>query len=99
MASKIWHWLNDRLPLKTVLQLGLDEEIPGGASFFFALGSATLFVFNLQILTGIWQLFYYVPTVDHAYASLNFLRLSVPYGWLIHGLHYWGANAMVVLIG
>ncbi len=99
MASKIWKWVNDRMPIATILQLGLDEEIPGGASFFFTLGSATLFIFILQIVTGVWQLFYYVPTIDHAYDSLTFLRLLVPYGWLIHGLHYWGASAMVVLIG
>ncbi|MGA9294947.1 MAG: cytochrome b N-terminal domain-containing protein [Ignavibacteriaceae bacterium] len=99
MQSKIWIWINDRIPVAKMLQLGLDEEIPGGASFFFTLGSATLFVFILQMITGIWQLFYYVPTVDHAYDSLNYLRLFVPYGWLIHGLHYWGASAMVVLVG
>ncbi len=99
MASKIWKWVNDRMPIATILQLGLDEEIPGGASFFFTLGSATLFIFILQIVTGVWQLFYYVPTIDHAYDSLTFLRLLVPYGWLIHGLHYWGASAMVVLVG
>jgi len=99
MSFKIWKWINDRIPIAKMLQLGLDEEIPGGASFFFTLGSATLFVFILQMITGIWQLFYYVPTIDHAYDSLNYLRLFVPYGWLIHGLHYWGASAMVVLVG
>jgi ubiquinol-cytochrome c reductase cytochrome b subunit len=99
MASKVWEWVNTRMPIAKILQLGLDEEIPGGASFFFTLGSATLFIFIIQIVTGIWQLFYYVPTVDHAYDSLTYLRLFVPYGWLIHGLHYWGASAMVVLVG
>jgi len=98
VVSKFWQWINERIPLKMMLQVGLDEEIPGGASFFYTLGGATLFVFVLQIVTGIWQLFYYVPTVDHAYNSLNYLRIFVPYGWLIHGLHYWGGNAMVVLI-
>ncbi len=97
--SKIWEWINLRIPVARMLQLGLDEEIPGGSSFFFTLGSATLFVFILQMITGIWQLFYYVPTIDHAYDSLNFMRLFVPYGWLIHGLHYWGASAMVILVG
>ena len=97
--SKTWKWINERLPVAKILQFGLDEEIPGGASFFYTLGSSTLFVFIILIVTGIWQLFYYVPTVDHAYDSLNFLRLFVPYGWLIHGLHYWGASAMVVLVG
>lgn len=99
MASKFRQWISERLPINAVLQSGLNEEIPGGSSFFFTLGSALLFVFMLQVITGIWQLFYYVPTVDHAYNSLSYLRISVPYGWLIHGIHYWGANIMAVLVG
>ena len=99
MLSSIWRWLNDRWPLSALLRSGLEETIPGGSSFAYTLGSATLIVFLLQVVTGVWQLFYYVPTVDHAYDSLNYLRDDVPFGWLIHGLHYWGASAMVVLVG
>ncbi len=91
-------WFNERLPLGGLIRSALDEKIPGRASFFYTLGSATLFVFALQVVTGIWQLFYYVPTTDHAYASLSFLRIQVPYGWLMHGIHYWGANIMAILI-
>ena len=98
MASRIMRWIDDRWPVSAVLSLGLDEEIPGGASVTYTLGSATLLVFFLQALTGVWQLFYYVPTVDHAYDSVAYLRTDVPFGWLVHGLHYWGANAMVVLV-
>ncbi|MDD1713385.1 MAG: cytochrome b N-terminal domain-containing protein, partial [Methanoregulaceae archaeon] len=61
-------------------------------------GSAALIVFLLQIATGIWQLFYYVPTLTQSYNSLNYMRTEIPFGWLVHGLHYWGANAMVVLV-
>ncbi len=96
--GRINNWFNERLPLGGLIGSTLDEKIPGGASFFYTLGSATLFVFTLQVLTGVWQLFYYVPTVDHAYASLSFLRIHVPYGWLVHGIHYWGANIMAILI-
>ena len=98
MESKFYKWLDKRFALKGMFNAVFDEEIPGGSSFFFTLGSATLFVFGLQIITGIWQLFYYVPTVDHAYDSLSYLRIFVPYGWLIQGIHYWGANIMAVLI-
>lgn len=92
-------WIDARFPLRAVLRLGTDEDIPGGAHFAYALGSATLFVFLLQVATGCVQLLYYVPTVDHAYDSLMYLRTQVAFGWLVHGLHYWGANAMVVLVG
>lgn len=98
MLSQIWHWLNERWPFSTLIHLALDEEIPGGSRFTYTLGSALLTVFMLQAVTGIMQLFYYVPTVDHAYDSVNFLRTKIPFGWLINGLHYWGANAMIILI-
>ncbi|MGE5237829.1 MAG: cytochrome b N-terminal domain-containing protein [Chloroflexota bacterium] len=98
MVSMIWKWLNERWPLSQLIHLSLDEEITGGSSFAYTLGSATLTVFILQAVTGVLQLFFYVPTVDHAYDSISFLRTDVAFGWLVNGLHYWGANAMVVLI-
>ena len=98
MVRKIWGWLNERWPLSALVRLSLEEEIPGGSRFAYTLGASTLIVFLLQAGTGIFQLFYYVPTTDHAYNSLHFLWVQVPFGWLVHGLHYWGANAMVVLV-
>ncbi|MBE0649807.1 MAG: cytochrome b N-terminal domain-containing protein [Bacteroidales bacterium] len=98
MGQNIKNWLKERIDLGGIVDAAFDEKIPGGASFFYTMGSATLFVFTLQVITGIWQLFYYVPTVDHAYASLSYFRIHVPYGWLIHGIHYWGANILAVLV-
>jgi ubiquinol-cytochrome c reductase cytochrome b subunit len=98
-ASGFRQWLEARLPIAAVVRWGTDEEIPGGARFFYTLGSVALFLVGLEVVTGLWQLLYYVPTVDHAYASVMYLRLQVPLGWLVHGLHYWGANAFIVVIG
>ncbi len=98
IVSRILKWVNDRWPLSTLVRLALEEEIPGGARFAYTLGSATLIVFLLQAVSGVMQLFFYVPTVDHAYDSIGYLRTEVPFGWLIHGLHYWGANAMIILV-
>jgi ubiquinol-cytochrome c reductase cytochrome b subunit len=98
MITKLRQWIDERWPLSQLISLGLDEEIPGGSSFAYVLGSSTLIVLLLQAVTGIWQIFYYVPTVDHAYDSVNYLRTAVPFGWLINGLHYWGANAMIILL-
>ncbi len=99
MLSSMNRWINDRWPLAEVWKLTTDEDIAGGASYAYVFGSATLSLFVLQIITGVWQLLYYVPTINHAYASLSYIRLSVPFGWLIHGIHYWGAIAMAILIG
>jgi ubiquinol-cytochrome c reductase cytochrome b subunit len=99
VIARAWQWLNHRLPVSAIILLGLKEDMPGGTSFAYTIGSATLLVFLVQVVTGVWQMFYYVPTVDHAYDSLNYLRQDVPFGWLVHGLHYWGATAMVILVG
>ena len=98
MASKLNQWFKDRLSLDGIMESAADEKIPGGASFFYTLGSSVLFVFTLMVITGVWHLFYYVPSVDHAYESLSYLRTQVPFGWLIHGIHYWGANIMAILV-
>ena len=50
-----------------------------------------------QIVTGILLTIYYVPTPDQAYATVRYISTQVPAGWLIRGLHHWGASAMVVL--
>ncbi len=91
-------WIDDRWPVSRVVRAIFVEDIPGGGSYWYSFGSSALFVFILQAVTGICELFFYVPTVDHAYISLGFLRTEVPFGWLIHNLHYWGATAMVVLV-
>jgi ubiquinol-cytochrome c reductase cytochrome b subunit len=98
MISQIRRWLNERWPFSTLVHLALDEEIPGGSRYSYTFGSALLTVFALQAATGILQLFYYIPAVDYAYDSVNFLRTMIPFGWLVNGLHYWGANAMIIII-
>jgi ubiquinol-cytochrome c reductase cytochrome b subunit len=97
VAVGLGSWLERRLPLGRWTREAVTEEIPGGASYWYVFGSATAIVFVVLAATGIWQVFYYVPSTDRAYDSVNFLRFQVPWGWLIHGLHYWAATAMVVL--
>ena len=92
-------WIDDRTGLIKAGAEFLHEEIPGGTRFSYTLGSACMFLLTIQIVTGIWKLFYYVPTVDYAYSSLNYLRLQVPFGWLIHGIHYWGGTLFAIIVG
>jgi len=98
MFSRILKWIDERWPLTPFIRLALEEDMSGGAGYAYVFGSAALIIFLLQVVTGIWQLFYYVPTLGEGYNSLNYLRTEIPFGWLIHGLHYWGANAMVILV-
>lgn len=99
MASRIYAWLDSRLKLKPVKAALLDEPIPGGASWIYVFGSATLFLFFLQAITGMFLAVYYAPTPDHAYDSVRYIETQALFGAFVRGLHHWGASAMVVAIG
>jgi quinol-cytochrome oxidoreductase complex cytochrome b subunit len=62
------------------------------------LGSASLFLFVMQGLTGIFLSVYYTPSPDHAYDSIQYIMTSVAFGWLIRGIHHWGATLMVLVV-
>ncbi len=96
---RLYDWLDSRLKLKPIQKTLLDEPIPGGASWIYVFGSATLFLFVLQAVTGMFLAIYYAPTPDHAYDSIQFIEKEVTFGWFVRGLHHWGASAMVMAIG
>jgi quinol-cytochrome oxidoreductase complex cytochrome b subunit len=96
MAARVSAWLDERIGWRHVWQAIFLRKVPK-VNWLYALGSATLFVTLNQIVTGILLTVYYVPTPDHAYDSVQYITSQVPAGWLIRGLHHWGASAMVVL--
>lgn len=99
MASRVYGWLDSRLRLKSLEKTLLDEPIPGGASWNYVFGSATLFLFVLQAVTGMFLAVYYVPSPDHAYDTVQYIQQEVSFGWFIRGLHHWGASAVMMAIG
>ncbi|MGA2395248.1 MAG: cytochrome b N-terminal domain-containing protein, partial [Candidatus Lustribacter sp.] len=72
--------------------------VPGGASYWYAFGSATVFAMILQIVTGIFLTFYYSPSAATAWESTKYIIDKVPAGHLVLSLHYWGATAMIAFM-
>jgi quinol-cytochrome oxidoreductase complex cytochrome b subunit len=97
MFQKTFNWLDERLGLKTIYSTVLDRKVPK-VNWWFTLGSASLFLFVLQGITGIMLTVYYIPSPDHAYDSIQFIMTGVSYGWLIRGIHHWGASLMVLIV-
>jgi quinol-cytochrome oxidoreductase complex cytochrome b subunit len=97
MFQKTFDWLDERLGLKTIYSTVLDRKVPK-VNWWFTLGSASLFLFVLQGITGIMLTIYYVPSPDHAYDSIQYIMTGVSYGWLIRGIHHWGASLMVLIV-
>jgi len=98
MLNTIYHWIDERINLTALMEKLLYEPIPGGARYAYVFGSALIFIFGMQILTGILLMFYYAPTVDHAWQSIRYIMEELDYGWLIRGLHHWGSSAMIVMM-
>ena len=98
MLNKIYNWIDERIDLKSLQAKLLNEPMAGGARFAYVFGSCLLFIFMLQVVTGILLMFYYAPTADHAWESTKYIMEEVEYGWFILSYHLWGASAMVVVI-
>jgi ubiquinol-cytochrome c reductase cytochrome b subunit len=97
MAAKVMSWLDERLGLTTIYNTVLDRNVPK-VNWLFTLGSATAILFALQAVTGTFLTVYYVPSPDHAYDSIQYIMTGVAYGWLIRGIHHWGASLMVITV-
>jgi quinol-cytochrome oxidoreductase complex cytochrome b subunit len=97
MTTKLMSWLDERLGLQGIYSTVLDRKVPK-VNWWFTLGSASLFLFVMQGVTGIFLTIYYVPSPDHAYDSIQFIMNGVPFGWLIRGIHHWGASLMVIFV-
>lgn len=97
MAEKVMSWLDERLGLTGIYNTVFDRDVPK-VNWWYTLGSASLFLFGMQIITGIFLTVYYVPSPDHAYDSVQYIMNGVAFGWLIRGIHHWGASLMVVVV-
>jgi quinol-cytochrome oxidoreductase complex cytochrome b subunit len=96
MTTRLGNWLDERVGWRQAWAAIFLRKLPK-VNWLYTLGSATLFVGINQIVTGILLTIYYVPSPDQAYDSVQFITTEVTAGWLIRGLHHWGASAMVVL--
>ncbi|HSL72029.1 MAG TPA: cytochrome b N-terminal domain-containing protein, partial [Longimicrobiales bacterium] len=95
---RIYHWLDERVDLGQLRRVLLDRPVPDRLTWWHTLGSATLTVFLVQIVTGIVLATYYAASPDHAYDSVQYLESEIRNGTLVRGVHHWGSSAMVVLV-
>jgi quinol-cytochrome oxidoreductase complex cytochrome b subunit len=97
MGEKIFEWLDERLNLRGIYNEVLDRDVPK-VNWWFTLGSASLFLCLMQGITGIFLTMYYVPDPNKAYDSIDYIMNGVSFGWLIRGIHHWGATLLVIFV-
>lgn len=89
-------WLQDRIGWEDLAHVAAKKEVPVHRyTIFYYLGGMALFLFSVQVATGILLLLYYRPSASEAFESVQYIMAEVPFGWLIRSIHSWGANLFV----
>jgi ubiquinol-cytochrome c reductase cytochrome b subunit len=91
-------WLNERTGHRDLIRHALDEPVIGGARWMYVFGSALTLSLVVQVVTGWLLMSAYAPSATTAWASVAHISYSMSMGWLVRGLHHFGAQAMVVLV-
>lgn len=98
VAEGVTNYVDERTGVKTGLQWFLFRNIPKGTSWFQTLGFTAMALFGLQAITGIVLAMYYKPDPTLAFNSIDQITNDVTWGWLVRGMHKWGASAMIVVV-
>jgi len=88
--------IDSNLPIDQAWRRALKFRVPSHAGWRHALGGITYVLFLLLIVTGVLLSFYYRPSAEEAYQSVQYIVSGVTFGWLIRDLHVWGANLIVL---
>jgi quinol-cytochrome oxidoreductase complex cytochrome b subunit len=91
-------WVEERSGFVGAIRYFLFRRVPHDTNWFHTLGSATLTAFLVQLVTGVILAFYYKPSPNEAYDSIQMITNDLTLGWLVRGMHRWGASVFIILL-
>jgi cytochrome b6 len=98
MMQTVVDWLDERIDLSGIRHFIAEKGVPiHTQEVWYYLGGMTMFLFGVQVFTGILLLLYYRPSSAEAYESVQFIVTQVQFGWLIRNVHSWSANLLIAL--
>jgi cytochrome b6 len=97
-GRRMGDFFRTRYPIASVAEFLAKKTVPiHKHTLWYYFGGITLFLFVVQVVTGILLLLYYRPSADHAYESVKFIVTQVNFGWLIRSVHSWSANVLIAV--
>jgi quinol-cytochrome oxidoreductase complex cytochrome b subunit len=91
-------WLDERFGWAEMAAPLKKKTVPvHKLSYWYFFGGITLFLFGVQVCTGILLLLYYRPSAGEAFESVQYIMTRVQFGWLIRSIHSWAANLMILM--
>jgi menaquinol-cytochrome c reductase cytochrome b subunit len=104
-VNRIYKFLDERLNLSPLVKDIAEHPVPDHANplktpsaLMYCFGGIAFFIILLQVLTGVFLMLYYVPSPDHAYASVSYIQNETAFGFLVQGVHRVGASVLVVMV-
>lgn len=95
--NKAYEWVNERVHLEDLVNFMGKKYVPVHRhSVWYYFGGVTLFLFIIQVITGIMLLLYYKGSEDLAFESIQYIMSKVQFGWLIRSIHSWAANLFIL---
>jgi cytochrome b6 len=99
IGHRFYSWLDERFQIQALVEFMRHKKVPRhGETMWYYFGGIALFLFLIQIMTGILLLLYYKPGEDSAYESVQFITSQVEFGWLVRSLHAWSSNLMLLAV-
>ena len=96
LLRRLRNWLDERFGWDSLIAPLRKKTVPlHRLSYWYFLGGMTLFLFIIQVITGILLLLYYRPGANEAFESVQYIMTRVQFGWLIRSIHSWSANLMI----
>jgi quinol-cytochrome oxidoreductase complex cytochrome b subunit len=67
-------------------------------TYTFCLGGISFFLFLALTVTGVYLMFFYVPSIARAFQDIQAIESSVAFGGLVRNMHRWAAHLMVLTV-
>ena len=99
VAARVYGWLDDRFHLTPLIQFMRHKQVPiHRHTVWYYMGGVAMFLFMVQVASGILLVLYYKPDEANAFESVRFITTKVSFGWLVRSVHSWSANLMVLFV-
>ncbi|EGK13952.1 menaquinol-cytochrome c reductase cytochrome b subunit [Kroppenstedtia eburnea] len=105
MLKAAYEWLDQRLDITPMWRDLADHEVPEHvnpahhfSAFIYCFGGLTFFIVVIQILSGMFLTMYYVPDIENAWKSVDYLQNEIAFGQIVRGMHHWGASVSIVML-
>jgi len=98
-SARVVDWIDERFQIVEPIRKMLKKPVPIFATrWMYCLGGITFMLLVIQGITGVMLAFYYKPSPEEAYASIQFIENEVRFGAAIRSIHHWSANGTIIMV-